>query len=226
MSLVIKLTGRVFNDVELVRRYAQAISGFKGKVVVVAGGGDFARRYIEAARALTGNESLADTVGIMVSRINALILAYTMRRFRSDVYLGVPESLRELGEAYSSSNVVVMGGLQPGQSTTMVAVLAAEYLGIDTVVNCSNIDALYTDDPRRNPSAKPIREATVDEVLEILRREGGRAMAGTYDLIDEWALAIMKRAGLKMIIIDGKDPSRLESYLSRGVFEGTLIKPS
>jgi uridylate kinase len=227
MGIVVKLTGRVFNSEELIERYVDVVAGESNsnKVVVVTGGGDVARRYIEAARRLTRNESAADMIGIWASRLNAWLMVYALHSRGINVHLGVPETLDELGRAYSTSRVVVMGGLQPGQSTTMVSVLAAEYLGIGTVVNCSNVDALYTDDPFKNPNATRISRARISDVEAILHREGVRAFAGTYELIDEWALGIMRRSGISMVIIDGKDPSRLAKYLNNGEVEGTLITP-
>lgn len=227
MRIVIKLTGRVFNNEELVRRYVEIIAkeSSRGNIVVVAGGGDAARRYIEMTRKLTGNESMADMIGIYASRLNARLMMYALLAKGVNVYPSIPETLEELGKAYSVSNVVVMGGLQPGQSTTMVSVLAAEYLNVNTVVNCSNIDALYTDDPTRNPNATKISKASLSEVESILRKEGARSFAGTYELIDEWALRIMRRSGISMVILDGKDPERLIRYLTDGSVEGTLITP-
>jgi uridylate kinase len=226
MGIVIKLTGRVFNSEELVSKYADIIAEEAGKgVVVVTGGGDVAWRYIEMARKLTGREAAADMLGIWASRLNALLMMYTLLARGVNVYLSIPETLQELGKAYSSSKVIVMGGLQPGQSTTMVSVLAAEYLGIGTVVNCSNIDALYTDDPSKNPNAVKIWRAKLSEVEGILSREGVRSFAGTYELIDEWALQIMRRSNVSMVILDGRDPGKLIKYLRYGDIDGTLITP-
>lgn len=226
MGIVIKLTGRVFNSEELINKYADVIAEeANGGIVIVTGGGDVARKYIEMARKLTGREAAADMLGILASRLNAMLMMYTLLNKGVNVYLGVPETLQELGKAYSSSKVIVMGGLQPGQSTTMVSVLAAEYLGISTVVNCSNIDALYTDDPSKNPNAVRIEKAKLSEVENILSREGVRSLAGTYELIDEWALQIMKRSNISMIIMDGKDPGKLTRYLKYGTIDGTLITP-
>ncbi|WP_291767424.1 UMP kinase [Caldivirga sp. UBA161] len=226
MGIVIKLTGRVFNSDELINRYADIIAEVANRgIVIVTGGGDVARRYIEVARKLTGREAAADMLGIWASRLNAMLMMYTLLAKGVNVYLSIPETLQELGKAYSSSKVIVMGGLQPGQSTTMVSVLAAEYLGINTVVNCSNIDALYTDDPSKNPNAARIERARLSEVEGILSKEGVRSFAGTYELIDEWALQIMRRSGISMIILDGKDPGKLTKYLKYSTIDGTLITP-
>lgn len=224
---MVKLSGRIFNDVELIRKYIDIVGeeSKKRKIVLVSGGGDVARRYISILRSLGGNEAAADMLGIAASRLNAMLMVYSLLDRGIDVYPLVPESLSELAKAFYTHRVVVMGGLQPGQSTTMVSVLAAEYLRISVVANCSNIDALYTDDPSKNPNATRISKATVDYVSELLKKEGVRALAGTYELIDEWALSIMKRSRISMIILDGKDPVRLSRYLENGEVMGTVISP-
>ncbi|WP_243668626.1 hypothetical protein [Vulcanisaeta sp. JCM 16161] len=49
---------------------------------------------------------------------------------------------------------MITGGFQPGQSTATVALLVSESLGIKRLIDCANIDAVYTSDPRVDPTPR------------------------------------------------------------------------
>jgi len=116
------------------------------RVVTIVGGGIPARQYISAADALGASNGVKDYLGILVSRLNARLF---IEALGSLGYPNPPENLQELRVAVLSNKVVVMGGLQPGQSTTAVAALCAEYIRADIVLYCTNIPHVYTDDPRK-----------------------------------------------------------------------------
>ncbi len=226
-AVTIKLSGRVFNDVNNVSRYADIIIRFRKKgmrIAIVTGGGDTARRYIEMGRQLSLSEAANDMLGIEASRLNAMLLVHAINKREGGIYPTVVTNLEEAGRAWSSTGFIAMGGLQPGQSTTMVATLVSEYLGVSTIINCANIDGLYARDPMVDPTATRIPKATISDVEKILE-QSANIIAGTYELIDKWALSIMKRSRISMYIIDGKSPDALESVLVGRNDVGSLIVP-
>ena len=198
---VVKLSGNIFDDLDLVEKYINIFRKYVNmnyRFVVVTGGGSIARKYIEFTRKLTGNESYADLIGITVSRLNAQLLAYTLQPY---AYPHIPKDIHELHNAWvSGKEIIVVGGFQPGQSTTTVTMIVAEYLGIKEVIDCANIDAVYDDDPKINPNAKKYTKIKIDELEEILRKTS-RSLAGTYELLDIWSLRIAKRSNIKIYLI-------------------------
>ena len=79
--VVIKLSGSIFNITntnakESLTRYAKMLVDIsdKSQPVVVTGGGEIARRYINIARNLGSDEANLDIIGIEVSRLNAKLL--------------------------------------------------------------------------------------------------------------------------------------------------------
>lgn len=56
-----------------IRKYASLLSeiGKNNKIVVVTGGGLYARKYIQLARDLNSNETECDLFGIALTKINA-----------------------------------------------------------------------------------------------------------------------------------------------------------
>jgi uridylate kinase len=222
LKAVLKLGGFAF-DSELcdgkIRGYVRAIREFskKNKLVVVTGGGSIARKYIAAARKLGVSEFVCDQIGIHVSRLNARLLAAGLQE---SAFPKIPESFDSMVESMTSDSIVVLGGLQPGQSTNAVAALAAEALHADLLVNATDVGGVYTADPRKDPNAKKLDKVTVEELTTILSTEGFRA--GEYDLMDPLAIRIIQRSGLPVVIVDGRDPSNIEKAL-HGKRIGTRI---
>ena len=225
MKAVLKLGGFVF-DSELsgkkVGTYAKVMKEFsrKNRLVAVTGGGSIARKYIAAARELGASEFVCDQIGIHVSRLNARVLTTAL----SDAaFPKIPESPDDLVASVGSDLIVVMGGLQPGQSTNAVAALAAELMRADLLVNATDVEGVYTADPQKDPNARKLDEVTPDHLTGILSMEGFKA--GEYDLMDPLAIRIIKRSKIPAVIVDGRDPSNITKALS-GKRIGTRIVPS
>ncbi|GAB6945299.1 UMP kinase [Vulcanisaeta sp. JCM 14467] len=220
--IVLKLSGHLFDDEDLLLKYVDLIrelwnSGYR--MAVVTGGGSLARRYIEVGRKMGINESLLDMLGISASRLNAQLLAAAL----SDIaYLPIPTNLDEVFRAWSTGRLVITGGFQPGQSTATVAFLVSESLGIKQLIDCANVDAVYTSDPRTDPNAKRLDKVSISELMGMLR---SRTIAGTYDLLDPWALSIAQRSGITIYVVGCSRLSSLRRLITEGVSDGTVITP-
>ncbi|MCI4447358.1 MAG: UMP kinase [Pyrobaculum sp.] len=215
MVLVVKLSGRIFDDESLVLKYSQIVKRLSEKVGIVTGGGEVARRYIAAARRGGASNTFQDLLGIYASRLNALLLISLL----DNAYPRVPTNIEEFLEAWRRYPVVVAGGFQPGQSTATVAALVAEAVGSPVLLNAANIDAVYSDDPRKNPDAKRIPELTYDEFEKILRSS---SLPGGYELMDVWSLSILKRNCITTYVFDGRRPELLEA-IAKGENPGSKI---
>jgi len=221
--VLLKISGKIVNpdNPDLVKRYSEVVKRLVDegtRVVVVVGGGPYARRYIDCVRRVVGGESLADIVGIEVSRINALLLACALGDL---AYRPIPRSVDDVERAWSSGRVVVMGGLQPGQSTAGTAAVVAELLRIGLILYASDVDGVYDRDPRVYPDARKLDVVTVDELQHVLRQ---RYEAGGYELLDPVALGIVRRAGIEVVVFNGMDPENVFRALRREV--GTRIVSS
>jgi glutamate 5-kinase len=96
-----------------------------------------------------------------------------------------------------------------GDNDTLAAIVA-ERAGADLLVLLSDIDGLYTADPRRDPSARLI--SVVPEItpeIRALAGEKGSAL-GTGGMITKLSAAeIATRAGCDMVIANGAAPEAL-----------------
>lgn len=185
--------------------------------IFVVGGGGPARAWQAAYRGVCTDtvDSEADWIGIMATRLNARLIKAVMGDYCKNELVIDPTDVAAI-----DGRVLVAAGWKPGFSTDFDAVVLAERFGADMVINLSNIAKVYTDDPKKNPAAKPI---------DAISWQDFRAMVG-----DEWVpgknvpfdpVASRKAAELKLKVIcaAGRDLDNLEAILEGRAFTGTAI---
>lgn len=225
MKLVIKLSGMLFPmrlDPAKISAYADLLRRLRQeghRIVVVTGGGEDARRMLQAARALGGSETLCDMIGIQVARLNSRLL---IAKLGEDAYAEPPTSVEELRRAFELGKIVVMGGLQPGQSTDAVSAVAAESIGADILIRTTDVDGVYTSDPSKDPNAKKLDKIRIDELLKKVL--SGEFVAGSYELFDPIAVKVVERSKIKTWIINGDNPRNVEDLI-QGKKVGTFVEP-
>lgn len=187
------------------------------KVVVVVGGGILARVIIQASDVLGHTATFKDILAVESTRIHALLVIASLK---NKAYLLVPRSFEEVGKALSSDKIVVTGGLQPGQSTSAVAALIAEYWGADLLINLTNVDKVFDKDPKYYPDAKALDKVTPEEFLEIISKQ--EESPGKYALFDKVGCEIIKRSRLKVVFTNGRDTSNIFKAV-KGESVGTIV---
>lgn len=224
---VVKLGGHViFSDLEMDVGYVNSLieelritaKDFDG-LAVVTGGGGIARRYIAWGKALGFHEAPLDTIGILVSRVNA---AFLWAAFHKVPPPSIPSTLGEAIELIRVWKVIFMGGLQPAQSTTTVAALLAEALNAEQLVIATDVDGVYSEDPKKNPAAKKFEKVRIED-LERMFSKG--VEAGGYKLFDPLTLAVIKRSRIPTQVIAGRPPSNVRRALN-GESIGTIVLSS
>lgn len=225
MNITIKLSGHILfpslGSSPLFNGYVKSILALKkqnNNLFLVVGGGEPARYYIRIARENGLDESSCDQVGIAATAINAKIFARALGRYACQ---SIPTDFNSLDEAISTDKIVVMGGLQPGQSTNAVAAVLAERSGSKLFINTTTIDGIYDSDPRHNSKAKMFHKIRIAEVGKILDKVGARA--GEYDLLDHVAIKLIQRSGILTKIVNGNDPKNILRAINGNI--GTTIVP-
>ncbi|MCH5342546.1 MAG: glutamate 5-kinase [Acetatifactor sp.] len=110
-----------------------------------------------------------------------------------------------------------------GDNDTLSAIVAA-LVGADLLILLSDIDGLYTDDPRQNPNAKFIEqvEELTDELMDMGKESTG-SNVGTGGMNTKLIAAkIATSSNVDMIIANSKDIGILHRILA-GENEGTLF---
>ena len=189
-------------------------------LLVVVGGGRTARRYIEACRDLGADEDYLDLVGIDCTRLNARILIAALGR---EAYPGVPATVHDAVEVARDHPIVVMGGTHPGQTTDAVTAMLAEMAEAEEILILTNVDGVYTADPRKDPSAERLPAITTGRLLEIV--DTGDYEAGSSTVLDAVAARLVHRAAITTKVLDGRDLEQVRSALAGRDFHGTLVTP-
>ncbi|MCI8634614.1 MAG: glutamate 5-kinase [Eubacterium sp.] len=113
--------------------------------------------------------------------------------------------------------------MQFGDNDTLSAIVAA-LISADLLILLSDIDGLYTDDPRENPDASLIREVdTIDERYLFMAKESTGSDVGTGGMATKLSAArIATKSGADMIIANAKNMGILHQIFE-GDFIGTLF---
>ena len=230
-NVVIKIGGSLLFTEEYkinLKKIAEFCKIFKsrkgsGTHVIVCGGGIVAREYINAVRSFNGSEALCDVFGIEISRINSKLLIASFQDF---AYPLVPKSIEELSTAMLFNKLIVMGGLQPGQSTTSVALEVAEFIGAQNLIILTDVDGIYDKDPKKFDDAKIFKHLNYDELQELILKMSysKQAAAGEYRIFDAVSLQILKRSNIKVFIMSGKELSEFKKFWNGDkAINGTII---
>jgi uridylate kinase len=229
--VVIKLSGSVFNlsseNINQVnnkfyntfKQYSNVLTNLPSNIqpVVITGGGNIARLYINFARNLGQDEATLDLIGIAISRINAKLLIASLGNY---AYPDVPQSLDEVGRFIESNKIIVSGGLHPGQSTNATSALIAEKTGASEFINATDVKGIYDSDPRKNKDARLYEKIELSKLLNMLLKES--SMAGEYDLLDIVALKVIERSKIKTKVVLS-DPVNIADTIEGRTYIGTEL---
>lgn len=188
------------------------------RFIIIAGGGRTARKYQDAAAnvAKLEGEDL-DWMGIHATRLNGHLLRTI---FRNEAYRVVITNPDEILDIPKDEKLVIAAGYRPGCSTDLRAIQIAKLIGADTVINLSNIDYVYTDDPRTNPEAQKIENISWADFRAMIPSEWDPGLSSPFDPI---AAKEAQAKGIEVAIINGNHETALLDYLAERDFVGTRI---
>jgi len=215
-----------YPDTDFVKKFVGMVKKFleentNDRLILVVGGGGPARIYQKAFREVTGTAEnagtdAADWIGIMATRLNAQFVKASFGDLCAEPVVTDPTVAKEF-----TGRILVAAGWKPGFSTDNDAVLLAEKFGADTVVNLSNIEKVYTDDPRKNPDAKPLDEISWVDFRKMVGDEWVPGKNCPFDPI-----ASKKAEELKLVVVcaGGKNIGNTKAILEGKSYVGTTIK--
>lgn len=160
----------VLNKVALEIREVQKLGV---EIGIVVGGGNFWRGKTSKSM----DRATADYMGMLATVINSLALkdALESKGLKTRVHTAI--EMRAVAEPYirlramkqlSNKEVVIFGAGtgSPFFSTDTTAALRAAEIEADVILLAKNVDAVYEEDPEKNPNAKKYDRITFQEILE------------------------------------------------------------
>ena len=188
------------------------------RFIIIAGGGRTARNYQEAAGAVSDLDAEdLDWMGIHATRLNGHLLRTIFRHTAHRVMITNPDEILDVPK---NEKVVIAAGYRPGSSTDLRAVQIAEKIGATKVINLSNIDYVYTADPRTNPDAQKIENINWTDFRALIPDEWDPGLSSPFDPI---AAKVAQRDNIEVAIINGDKLDEVVKYLDGGEFIGTKI---
>jgi uridylate kinase len=215
-------------DVSFLRSFRKAVLEYleqdpERRLILVCGGGGPAREYQGAYRAVLSGPAEAeaeaqDWLGIAATRLNAELV-----RFLFQPHCPQPVVLDPTAVPVFTGRVLVAGGWKPGFSSDYDAVLLARRFQADSLVNLSNVSAIYSADPKMDPSARPLPRLRWAELAAMV---GTTWVPGRNVPFDPVATAEAARAGLRVVVAAGRNIENFKKILAGQEFEGTEVGPS
>src|SRR6516164_4036480 len=133
------------------------------EIAVVVGGGNMVRGVQASSRGVS--RTTGDTMGMLATVMNALALEAALERAGAPARTLSALEMPQVCELYTRQRaskhlaegriVLFAGGTgNPYFTTDTTAVLRAAEMGCDSVLKATNVDGVYSADPKRDPNAK------------------------------------------------------------------------
>lgn len=219
-TLIISLGGSIIVPGEIdkvfLKRFREIILSLEQtRFMIICGGGKICRDYQNVAKEIAEitKEDL-DWIGIRATRLNAELVRAAFGKMAYEKVIHDPDEDIDM-----SKRIVIGAGFEPGSSTDLRTVQVAKRFGAGQVVNMSNIDYVYSDDPKNNPDAKKLTDITWVDFRKLVGNEWSPGLNMPFDPIASKAAEAL---GLQVVII-GNEINNLERLLNGKSFKGTTI---
>jgi uridylate kinase len=187
------------------------------KFIIVAGGGDIARKYQKAAFEIReASIEDRDWLGIQATKLNALLLKSLFKKEAYPLLFDQRFKIKSFGK-YS---IIIGCGWKPGWSTDFVTCQIAVDFKIKPVILLGKPDYVYTSNPDKNKLAKPIKKMAWNDYFKLIPKKW---TPGLHAPIDPVAARLAQKKKLPVVIASGKDFKNLKNILNNKKFKGTII---
>jgi uridylate kinase len=190
------------------------------EIAVVVGGGNMVRGVQVSSHGAT--RTTGDTMGMLATVMNCLALEAAIERKGASARSLSAFVMPEICELFTRSaahkylgegRIVLLGGGtgNPFFTTDTTAVLRAAEIDAQAVLKATNVDGIYSADPKKDPSAKRFDRLTHSEAIE-----------GGYKVMDTTAFALARETSLPIIVFSIAEPGSIGAIL-RGTGHGTVV---
>ena len=228
--VILKLSGEALNGAQgfgveqnTVERIAADLVGAAKLGVelgVVVGGGNIFRGVEVSARGVP--RPVGDTMGMLATVMNCLVLEAAVERAGCEARTLSALAMPSVCETYNRKRAIknlgkgrvvllAAGTGNPYFTTDTTAVLRAAELDAGAVLKATNVDGVYTADPKKDPKAKRYDKLSHQEALE----KNLRVMDGT-------AFALARENHMPIIVFSIAEPGAIKAVL-RGQGRATIV---
>jgi uridylate kinase len=190
------------------------------EIAVVVGGGNMVRGVQASSRGVS--RTTGDTMGMLATIMNCLALEAALERSGAPARTLSAFVMPEICELFTRAaahkyltdgRIVLLGGGtgNPFFTTDTTAVLRAAEIDAEAVLKATNVDGIYSADPKKDRSAKRFDRLTHAQAIE-----------GGYKVMDTTAFALARETSLPIIVFSIAEPGSMGAIL-RGKGRGTIV---
>jgi uridylate kinase len=231
--VVVKLSGEALQggqthglDGATVDRIAQdlaAAADLGAEIAVVVGGGNFFRGIQGADKGI--ERARADSIGMLATVMNALAMEHAIEKLGQPARALSAVAMPSLCQPYSRQAalhhlakgriVMLAGGTgNPFFTTDTGAALRGAELSCDAIMKATQVDGIYTADPKKDPTAARYDTLTHDE-----------AIAKNLAVMDTAAFALARENRIPIIVFSIAEPGAIRAALE-GKGRATYVLPA
>jgi uridylate kinase len=228
--VIVKLSGEALAGVEGYGIHQPTIDAIARDVVathalgvaigVVVGGGNILRGVAVAGAGLP--RATADAMGMLATVVNALVLEAAIERAGVSARTMSALAMAQVCETYErqralrhlSENRIVLfaGGTgNPFFTTDTTAVLRAAEMDCNAVLKATNVDGVYSADPKTDRNARRFERLTHREAIER-----------DLKVMDATAFALARENRMPIIVFSIREPGAIQAVM-RGEGHSTLV---
>jgi uridylate kinase len=213
--------GLDYQAVEAFAAEIKAVHALGVHLALVVGGGNIIRGTSASREGL--DRVSADYMGMLGTVINALALQDVLEKIGVDTRVMTAIRMESVAEPYIRRRAIrhlekgrliifAAGTGNPFFSTDTAGVLRALEVDAQVILKATNVDGVYTGDPRTDPTATFIPELTFQE-----------AIVKNYAVMDANAFGLCKANQLPIIVFNINQPGAITRVL-RGERVGTIVR--
>ena len=228
--VIVKLSGEAFGGphgsgfdqatVEKIAKDLAASAKLGVELGVVVGGGNIFRGVEVSERGVP--RPVGDTMGMLATVMNCLVLEAAIERAGREARTLSALAMTSVCETYNRKRAIknlgkgrvvllAAGTGNPFFTTDTTAVLRAAELECQAVLKATNVDGVYTADPKKDPKAKRYEKLGHQEAIEKDLR-----------VMDSTAFALARENHMPIIVFSVAEKGAIEAVL-RGKGRSTTI---
>jgi uridylate kinase len=210
-----------FGVIDRITDELKAVVATRVQLGLVIGGGNIMRGATASQQGM--DRVSADYMGMLATVINALALQDILEKKGVDTRVMTAIRMEELAEPYirrravrhlEKGRVVIFAGGtgNPYFSTDTAAVLRALEIEAQVLMKATNVDGVYTADPRKDPSARFLPELSFQD-----------ALVKGYAVMDANAFGLCKENRLPIVVFNINQSGATARVLA-GERVGTIVQ--
>ena len=216
-----KGTGLDYQVVEALADQIKEVHALGVHLSLVVGGGNIIRGATASREGL--DRVSADYMGMLATVINALALQDILEKTGVDTRVMTAIRMESIAEPYIRRRAIrhlekgrlvifAAGTGNPYFSTDTAGVLRALEIEAEVILKATNVDGIYTRDPRKDPTAEFIPELTYQD-----------AIVNRYAVMDANAFGLCQANRLPIVVFNINQPGSISRVL-QGERVGTIVR--